>query len=255
MSLAALQREFQALVVAEDDAPRSELYGGLAVYRNAYRSRLLECLQSSFERTSTWIGEDAFAAAACHHVIVHRPRNWTLDAVGEGFDETLAALLPGDPEVAELAWLERSLQDVFTAPDVAVVEPSAFAARTVGYAGVDWAALRLRLVPGIMTRVVTSDCVALWHAIGAGEKQRNWSLDGSRTALVWRQELLPHCRLLDVYEANALASLGRGESFGELCEFLVAELGNQGVAAAGAFLGRWLSDGLLQEVPHSGQSE
>jgi len=254
MSLAALQREFQARVVAEDDARLSEISGGLAVYRNAYRSRLLECLRSSFERTSTWIGEDAFAAAACHHVIVHRPRNWTLDAVGEGFDKTLAALLPDDPEVAELAWLERSLLDVFTAPDVAVVNPGSFAAQTVGYNDADWAALRLRLVPGIMTRVVASDCVALWHAIGAGEKPHNWSLDGSRTVLVWRQNLQPDCRLLDVHEANALASLSLGESFGELCEFLVAGLGNQGVAAAGAFLGRWLADGLLQEIPQDEQS-
>lgn len=248
MSLAALQRDFQAAVVAEDGAADAEPDRGLAVYRNAYRSRLLECLRSSFDRTWTWIGDDAFAAAACHHVIIRRPRSWTLDDVGIDFDATLAALFPADPEVAELAWLERAMQDAFTGPDVRVIEPVAFAARTASYSEADWSALRLLPASAIEMRVVVTDCVALWTAIDASEAKGDWSLDPPQTALVWRENLRPRCRLLDAVEAVALADLAQGASFGEMCEALVAALGPQGVATAGTFLCRWLSDGLLQEI-------
>lgn len=247
MSLAALQREFQARIVAEDDTSHAEITVGLAVYRNAYRSRLVECLRTGFERTAIWIGEEAFTAAACHHVIVHRPRSWTLDAVGEGFEETLAALLPGDPEVAELAWLERSLLDVFTALDVEVFAPGTFAAQTNGYTEIEWSALRLRLVPGIKTRVVTTDCVALLNSLEAGEKALGWRLDGPQTALVWRQDFRPRCRLLGPSEAAALASLAGGACFGALCELLVNDVGPHGISNAGIYLAQWLLDGLLQQ--------
>ena len=249
MSLAALQREFQVAVVAEDGVEDAHPAPGLAVYRNAYRSRLVECLRGGFDQTWAWIGDEAFAAAACHHLIAHRPQSWTLDAVGKRFDAALAELFPADPEVAELAWLELAMQNVFTASDVHEIEPSAFAARTAGYNEAKWSALRLCLIPAIETRVVVTDCVALWNALEAGETPGDWSLDTPRTALVWRRDLRSRCRMLDANEAEALAMLARGFSFGALCEALVVHQGPQGVETAGTFLGRWLSDGLLQENP------
>ena len=247
MSLATLQRAFQAAVVAEDGTAGTSSEPRLAVYRNAYRARLLECLRSSFDKTWTWIGDQAFAAAACHHVIAHRPHSWTLDDVGHGFDATLAELFPGDPEVAELAWLEWAMQEVFSARDIRVIEPGAFAARTAGYTEADWSVLRLHPIPAIETHAVVTDCVALWTAIDANEARSDWSLDSRQTALVWRENLRPRCRLIDTAEASSLARIARGASFGALCEELVAELGPQGVETAGTFLGRWLLDGLLQE--------
>lgn len=38
----------------------------------------------------------------------HRTQGLTLDDIGHGFEATLAPLLPSDPEVAELALLERA---------------------------------------------------------------------------------------------------------------------------------------------------
>lgn len=247
MSLAALQRAFQAAVVAEDDETDSDPDRGLAVYRNAYRARLLECLRGSFDKTWAWIGDEAFAAAACHHVIAERPHSWTLDDVGHGFDATLAALFPRDPEVAELAWLEWAMAEVFTAPDARILTPDSFAAQTAGHAEAEWSALRLCPIAAIETRTVSTDCVALWDALEAATAPVGWSLDSPRTALVWRENLRPRCRLIDRDEARALAALARGASFGKLCEALVADRGAQGVETAGTFLGRWLSSGLLRD--------
>lgn len=248
MSLATLQRAFQAAVTAEDGMAKASPEPGLAVYRTAYRARLLACLRSSFDKTWTWIGDEAFTAAACHHVIAHRPHSWTLDAIGHGFDATLAELMPGDPEVAELAWLEWAMQEVFVAPDVPALQPGAFAARTA-YTGADWAALRLHPIPAIEVRAVITDCVALWTAIHDGDARHGWSLESRQSALVWRENLRPRCRLIDATEARAIADLAHGASFGALCESLVAEQGPRGVETAGTLLGRWLADGLLRETP------
>lgn len=249
MSLATLQRAFQAAVVAEDGEAETEPARGMSVYRNAYRARLLDCLRGSFDKTLAWIGDEAFTAAACHHVIVERPHSWTLDDLGQGFDATLALLFPTDPEVAELAWLERAMEDVFTVRDVTAMTPDTFAARTAGYTDAEWSALRLRAVPASATRVVTTDCAALWTAIDAGTQPNEWALDEPQTLLVWRASLRPQFRLLDAAEARALAELSRGVGFGAICEAVVATLGPPGVETAGKYLGRWLADGLLQENP------
>ena len=115
MSLAASQAAFMAQVLDEEatlppawNATQSE---GMAVYRNNYRSSVVEALRSTFERTARWVGEGAFRQAAAHHIIMHPPASWTLDEAGSGFDLTCAELFANDPEVTELAWLEWTRSD------------------------------------------------------------------------------------------------------------------------------------------------
>src|SRR3546814_3597676 len=91
----------------------------MSVYRGNYRSALVEAMRSTYERTEKWVGEAAFRRAAAHHLIAHPPSSWTIDDAGAGFDRTCAELFANDPEVAELAWLEWTMLEAFTAPDVA----------------------------------------------------------------------------------------------------------------------------------------
>ncbi|WP_273773331.1 DNA-binding domain-containing protein, partial [Brucella intermedia] len=62
MSLAALQQEFMGQVLGEErplpphwDARMAE---GLAIYRNAYRSRLIDALRDTFPKTVQWVGDE-----------------------------------------------------------------------------------------------------------------------------------------------------------------------------------------------------
>ena len=250
MTLAALQRQFHAAVVGDGATPVSDAavgFGrGLEVYRNAYRTRLIDCLRECYDRTWTWLGDEAFTAAACHHMIVHPSRSWTLDEIGRRFDETLAALLPDHPEAADLAWLERAMQVAFSSADATAIQAHEFAEMTANHGEAEWAALRLHFAVGIQTREVASDCVALWKAIQGDEMDCDWALDRPQTVLIWRDGLRPQCRLLGGVEARSLARIRDGASFGELCEHLVTELGSdEGIACAGTLLGQWLTDGLL----------
>jgi hypothetical protein len=222
---------------------------GLTVYRNAYRARLIECLRTSFEKTWKWIGDESFDAAAAHHLIVKPPRSWTLDDAGAGFDETLEQLFPNDPEVAELAWLEWQMQQVFTAADEPVLDAAGFAALSNDFTEQAWASLRLSFVSGMHSMRIQTDCGAIWSAITADENlSADVLLNEPRTLLVWRQGLAPRFRLLTAEEAAGFQLMGNGGTFGDVCEAFVQRLGARGIEEAGRTLGFWIAQGIVSRL-------
>ncbi len=72
MTLAALQRDFRGWLtdapVEMDQWIGHEAWPGLAVYHNAYRAQLVDCLRDTFEKTLLWLGEEAFIEAARTHI-------------------------------------------------------------------------------------------------------------------------------------------------------------------------------------------
>ncbi|MDE2596447.1 MAG: putative DNA-binding domain-containing protein [Sphingomonadales bacterium] len=236
MSLLESQIAFRSEITAadEDGGPSSP---GMQVYRDAYRGRLLAALEVSFERTRRWVGDDAFAAAACHFVLSHPPRGWTLDDYGAEFPEVLAALFSEDAEVAELAWFEWRMQQAFAARDKARLDPAELAA--AGYGEADWERMRFTMAPGFALRQVSTDCVALWASLAkdAAEPIHADPLaDG--WLVVWRSGLLPHYRLIAADEAQAITLLAGGVTFGRLAQ-------HSDVSQLGTWLAQWLRDGVF----------
>lgn len=254
MTLAMLQQQFLAAVVAEDqplpDGWDGRMAAGIAIYRHAYRARLVEALTETFPRTAQWVGEASFAQAVAHHVILHPPCDWTLDMAGRGFDATLADLFANDPEVADLAWLEWAMHRAYTAADRAPLDADGFAAATRGFGEEDWASMRLDFVPSLHRRAVLSDCGALWQAMARGETLATVAagVDGTQ-CIVWRDGLTPAFLLVPVEEGCCLSEMMCGQSFGEICAVLGKKAApEEASAAAGAMLGRWLSLGLVSGV-------
>ena len=253
MTLAAQQAEFMAHVLDEDRALpagwTARHAAGFDIYRNNYRSSLVEALRSTYERTAEYVGEDAFRQAAAHHLIGNPPNSWTLDRVGDGFPGTARELFTGDPEVAELAWLEAAMHEAFVAADTVPLDAQGFAAATSGFAEDDWSAIALRLTPGTMLHPVSHDIPALWQAIGADEDAQPLRLDAPGYLLVWREGLKPVFRLIDETEGLALSAMLGGAGYGEMCAMLVDRIGEEAaIAQAGALLGRWLHDGVIASI-------
>jgi Putative DNA-binding domain len=251
MSLAARQQAFMAAIL-DDGAVLPEGWGArhaaaLEVYRNNYRSSLVEALAATFERTQRWVGEDSFRRAAAHHVIAHPPGSWTIDAVGEGFDATLAELFANDPDVAELAALEWAMHRAFVAGDAASLAMADFAEATAGFSEEDWGGLGFAFTPGACLLSVAHDVGALWNALKDDDfVAPELGLAAPHALLVWREGLRPVFRLMDEADGAALALAQGGGNFGEICAVLVERLGpDEGVARAGALLGQWLADGLI----------
>ncbi|TYT25742.1 DUF2063 domain-containing protein [Luteimonas viscosa] len=254
MNLAQVQARFLAGILDEQaDWPAqwdARMARGLAVYRDNHRHALMEAMQSTFERTRRWVGEAAFAAAAAHHLVLHPPTGWTLDAIGDGFPATAAALFPRDPEVRDLAALEWAMHTAFTAADSTCLDLATWQAATRGFTGDDWAGMHLRTCAGLTVLDVGSDCVALWRALADNGAAPAPPLARPASAIVWRDGWQPVCCLATREEGEALRRIAAGTSYGALCEWLFAHATAPEDAAreAGRMLAWWLQSGLLAAV-------
>ena len=251
MSLNAWQSDFGAWLREADPAQAARLGladpRGLAVYQTNYRGQLMAALEDIFPHTHGWLGDAAFHATAAAHVEACPPSGWTLDGWPCGFAAHLAALYPQDAEVAELAALEWALSETFAAPDAPLLGPA-------DLAEVDWDTASLRLIPAARLLPMASNAPAIWSALEAGDTPPA-PAPTPHLLLVWRRDFLCHWREADPDEAALLPSLHKGLPFAEVCEQLAAAHGEQaGIAAAGALLARWASEGLLrapQAIPRA----
>ncbi len=242
MTLLADQTQFLAEIAADDDAPPSSL--GMGIYRNAYRARLIGALESGYERTKRWVGEEAFEAAAAHYILTQPPSSWTLDAFGAQFPDVLAELFAGDGEVAELAWLEWQMQQAFAAPDLPELDAVRLAAAGLDEDG--WNAVRFTMAAGFATRAVDHDLAALWHGLAPDETAPPAQpTRAAQQLIIWRQALRPRFRLLDPAEYAALALLAGGASLGAVSAAL--EQADGDAAQLGEWLAIWLTEGLFAD--------
>ena len=247
MSLLSLQRDFRSWLISEAPDAAARLgegaAPGLAVYINNYRGQLMASLAGSFGSVRAWLGDEAFEAAAAIHIDRVPPHSWTLDDYALDFPATIAKLHPEDPEVGDLARLERDLGLAFVGPDAARLQPS-----SIGQ--IDWDKAFFVLVPTFSMLSVTTNAAAILSAINAGMTPPAAELLGkSASVAIWRHELAPAFRTLERLEAHALSMAGEGRTFAQICAVIAGEIGEEdGPERAGRFLGQWLSDGMIREI-------
>jgi hypothetical protein len=254
-TLLALQRRFVSLLLDDSQAlPEGWSEERFAIYRNAYRARLVDAIRETYPRTERWVGEDAFRRAAIHHVIKHPPRGWTLDKAGEGMPATLSELFAKDPEVSELAWLEWAMHECFVSRDCAPMDIAGFEAATAAFGPDDWAGLRLAFLPGTRVTCVSHRIDRLWRALADNERALDpgaidYEVAEPLACVVWRQGLTPVCAPLRAAEGLTLALMLAGESYGDACRRLACDIGaDAAIREAGAMLGRWIHHGMLSAV-------
>jgi hypothetical protein len=239
MNLAEMQRDFRSWLVTASGDAASRLLGstpaGLSVYQNNYRTQLVGCLEVSYPQVRTWIGEEAFLAAAIAHIDGHPPHAWTLDAYGDDFDQTLASLYPDSPDVHELARIELALAHAFVAPDGEVLTPDALTQ-------LDWDAAQLRLASSLVMEPITTNAADIWSALQRGDTApESEMLAEPAGVIVWRRDFTVYLDAVDALEYAALRQLQQDGSFAALCAMLVDRLGEEdGIAKAGSFLARWI---------------
>lgn len=242
MTLKAAQADFMAMLWAAEAPAFGE---GLRVYHHAYRARLLGALSETYERVWTWLGDDAFREAARAYIEGHPSQSWTLDAYGLYFPDFLEARFPGDPEIAELGWLDGALRQAFAAPDAAPFDAEAFASIT------DWSLVRLEFNPALRHRPLRTNAPALWRSLSRNEAPADIvSLDethGTLTGLcVWKTALEPRFRTLAADEYSFLRALHDGQTFAEACEDMARDSGHDDpTQTVGGWLSQWIGEGLL----------
>ena len=226
--------------------PTLDVDTGLAIYHNAYVSRLQEVLRHDFGAIWYWLGDDEFALLTEAYVRRYPSAHYSLRWLGERFPAFIVEhLVPEQsPPLAELARLEWAFTLAFDAlegeplslNDMATLPPE------------DWPGLQVTLAPSVQQQLCHFNTVAIWRASkDESDFPDSHALELAQICLVWRHQNVCHYRSLEPAEACALAGMvTTGWNFSELCAELAVTHGEGAPLQAVTWLKQWIQDGLLE---------
>lgn len=221
----------------------------IGIYRQAYRSRLVSALAANYPALQRALGDEAFEALALQFIDARPSRHpsirWFGNALGEFLDAHHDAL--PHPALRDLVELEWAVCKAFDAGDAAIATAADFSR----IAPEAWAELMLQLHPSTSLLRLEWGIEPVWQSLlGDAEEGVEREVPEpealEHSTLVWRHELTPQWRSLDVLEATCLASAVEGKSFSAICE-TAAECvpAEQAAASVVGLLQRWIADGIL----------
>jgi len=213
----------------------------VAIYRNMYTARLVDALRETFPNLARFLGEERFGALGEAYLAEHPSEHHDVGRLGRRLADFLRVY--PDPERADLAdltELEWTRNEVFFAPESAMVGADALAA-----AGVEsMAGVRLRMASSLRVIGLAHDAAAPWRSLEAGEDVLP-PQEGSAVA-VWRRGFeVFHCTL-PPEEAEALRAAMEGEPIDAICSAF-AERPNP-AAEAHAAISSWFAEGWIAGV-------
>jgi hypothetical protein len=252
-ALAEVQVDFQDHLLRGGAAVEAHVVGTarvpvatrLGIYAGAYRSRLAEALENTYPALAKLLGESDFQALAAEYVRTHDSPYFSIRYYGDALPEFLAAHsdYSGAPVLAELARWEWTMTEVFDAADATPLTH----AELSRVSPPQWAALRFAWHPSVRRVALEWNAPQIWQALSADAErpQASWSAAPVEW-LLWRQDLTTYFRSLGASEAAMLDAARNGWPFGELCELLCTELGEeQAVSSAATRLRDWVGSGLI----------
>jgi hypothetical protein len=218
---------------------------GLAIYANAYRSRLRDALLDDHPVLSAYLGDELWTRMCEGYIAAHPSRVRSLRHFGADLPTWLSRNVPFREHavISELAAWERLLLDVFDAADADRLGWQAMQALDVP----SWPGLRLRFHPSLRCLSTDSNTVAIWRALKDGNDPPIATVAPS-TWLLWRdEERISRLRSMDAAEqrASQVCHQDAGD-FAALCERLAQDWPPEHVPGmALALLRRWFGEGLI----------
>jgi len=218
----------------------------IQIYRDMYRTRLVDVLREDFPLVAVILGDDEFEALAGRYLARHPSAHPSVRYVGDRFAAFVAAERAGPPFLGDLARLEWARLDVFDDADAAPLRM----ADLQGVAPADWPALELRAIPAC--RLL--ECAWPVHEIWTATREAPDALAAPEprpvTIRVWREGSDVSHAAIGAMERRVVPLLARGASFSALCAALEDDLEPEGAAREiGGLLLRWLEDGVLARLP------
>jgi hypothetical protein len=250
---ARLQDDFQRGILGGDDkvlgdildSPKEKRAVLFGVYRHAYGSRLVEALRHDHELLHLYLGDEMFESMGEAYVAANPSHHPNLRWFSQGLPEFLRSAEPygKHPVIADLAALEKALNDAFDAADAPVLTLADMA----GFAPEMWNTLTFRPHPASRRLDLSTNTAAIWLKLKHDETPPDAvALDEPARLLIWRQDVTPMFRELAPEEAMMWDEAANGIGFGVLCTMLATYDDPDGAAARGAgYLHGWVTSGLL----------
>lgn len=256
-TLKELQETFQRGILAGDDTILAEVNDSgrverevlFGVYRHAYVARLAEVLAADYEQMHAYVGDAGFAQLARAYVAAHPSDQRNARWFGRHLPNYLrqTPVYAAHPELAELAALEKALNDAFDGPDA---EPLSFA-HLAALTPEDWPVLELEPHPTAIRLSFATNAAEIWSALkndSAPPKPR--ALPEPQNVLVWRHEVMARFRPFETEEAMMWNEAAKGVRFGALCEMVATFGGEHGAELrAASYLKNWVDMGMLAHLP------
>lgn len=253
-SLGKLQNDFQDYILGRserviarvDSTPSVSAAQRLDIYHTAYRLRLIELLMDTYERVVPYIGEESFESAALAYIERYPPSARSVRDYGANFPQFLAGYFERDPDVSELAAMDKQLRDTFDATDgealaiddVAALKPE------------EWENVTFKLHPTVSFQTFNWNTIAIWQSLSNEETPPSAVENNTPVfCLFWRKDLQPHFRSFSKEENVALQAIAEGKTFGNSCELLAEAFPELDVTShMAAWLRTWLRDGILDKT-------
>lgn len=258
MTTTELQRRLAAAIrdgAEADGLLAGDFAAGLAVYRHAYRSRLVAALADNYTVLARALGDAAFEALGRAYLDARPSRcpsiRWFGHALADFMSTAGDALVP-HASLVDFARMDWALRDAFDAAEAPPLDAATLAALSPD----DWAGLVLHLQPSVQRVALTHAVEPAWRLLrewepgsGVDQPELPEPLPHPHGLLAWRQGLETRWRSLEPLEAALLEGVAAGLPFAALGERAAGLLGDAGAAAPTVvgLLQRWLADGLLQD--------
>ena len=254
--LRALQLRFQEYLTDNSDEFIQDIVSTkealaehrLGAYYNAYRIRLIDCLATDFKGLQQTPGEEAFEYLILDYLQQYPSEHPSVRWAGKHMVEFLQLSQHQEKSfLSELAAFEWQQGICFDGPDVTQLftlqEMAAFSPEV-------WPELCFKFHPTTHWLDLQWNIPAYWSALNESITPPEKQHESIPTRwLMWRKEMSPHWRSLDVSEAWAIESALNGATFAELCEGLLEWIGTDSVAmTAAGYLKQWIYDEIIVSV-------
>ena len=221
----------------------------LDIYAQMYYSRLLEILVAEYPVTRQVLGPETFARIAREFLARHPSRSRTLNLLSAKFPAFLARRLPRGRRnafAADVARIERGMEDVFDAP---LAEPLS-AARFAAIGAEEWRRVRLRTNPALRLFELRYPVNDYMNAVRAGKKPR---IPRARRsfAIVYRRALQVYRRDQDPAQWRLLGALVAGRTLAHAVRVAIRGRRMSAGRLAGMLGGwfrEWAAAGLFVDV-------
>jgi hypothetical protein len=254
LNLIKTQQEFQKALLDEESSPPSFILSTekvsaetrFDVYNEAYRWRLVECLENNYPILAKYLGEEDFSALALGYVEYYpseyRNVRWFGDCLPEfmsqteEYDKNLFLI-----ELANLEWIFSLVFDAADAPilnfsDLANISPE------------KWPNLILKMHPSVYRLDLHWNSTEIWEAL-MQEAERCPDPKKHKTAeawIFWRKNLDITFCYMDSIESKIFDLAAQGKTWQELCEALLPFMSEEEIPNYIApLLGKWLEAGLI----------
>lgn len=251
-----LQNQFQEFLLHKNEnifhdilsTPKVPANIRLAIYKNAYQSRLQQALASNYPILYKYMGEEQFERMAMAYLNELPSSFPSIRWFGNELPNFLekSSEWQAFPYLSELAKWEWACGLVFDEADSPVLK-----IEEMGSIPPDaWTRMRFKIHSTVRYLSLSWNTVAIWQALTEdqtpNEPQKtltpvNW--------ILWRKDLACQFSSLLKDEAWAINATLEGSTFGEICEGLGLWYDNQEAGhRAASLLKSWITTGLIESV-------